>query len=83
MGLIGRESTEESWNTFIAKWTMFKEGTDLSPRDVVRQLFQCCDDELGEAIIKGHSSSINSSETELMQVIKQLAVIHVCGRTEV
>ena len=74
---IGRDSSEETWNMFIAKWQMFKDGTQLSQSDTVRQLFQCCDDELGDAIIKGHSAAINSSETELMRVIKQLAVTPV------
>lgn len=74
---IGKDCTEEVWNTFTQKWTMFKESTELSSAETLRQLFQCCDDELGDALLKGHSQAINSNEEELMKTIKLLAVVPV------
>ena len=74
---IGKDSSEEVWNTFLTRWTMFKDSTQLSDSETLRQLFQCCDEELGDAILKGHSDAVKSSETELMRIIKQLAVIPV------
>lgn len=74
---IGKESSEEVWNMFVTKWTMFKESTQLSDEETLRQLFQCCEEELGDAILKGQSNVVKTSEEELLAVIKQLAVIPV------
>jgi len=41
------------------------------------QLYQCCDEDLGDAVQKGHADLVNLSEQELFSMIKQLAVIHV------
>ena len=42
-----------------------------------RQLYQCCEKDLGDAILKGHTDIVNLSEQELLAMIKQLAVIPV------
>ena len=70
-------SSEETWNSFMTRWTMFKRGTTLTDDEKVRHLFQCCEEELGDAVLKGHPTSISGSEEELLAVIKQLAVIPV------
>ena len=75
---IGKESSEEVWNIFESKWKMFKENTKMSGSEVRHQLYQCCDEELGDAILKGHPNIVDThSENELMLVIKQSAVIPV------
>ena len=56
---------------------MFKEITELSKPKELRQLYQCCDENLGDTISKEYADFLNSSEQELIRVIKQLAVIHV------
>ena len=72
---IGRDFNEEVWNTFLQKWTMFKDSTEMSKSEKRRQLYQCCDEDLGDAILKGHADVVNLSERELLSMIKQLAVI--------
>ena len=42
-----------------------------------RQLYQCCEEDLGDAILKGHTDIVYLSEQELLGMIKQLAVIPV------
>ena len=49
---ISYGSSEETWNTIIAHWSMFKRGTQLTPDETMQQLFQCCDDDLGNAILR-------------------------------
>ena len=54
---------------------MFKWGTILTDDKEVRHLFHCCDDELGDAVLKGHPPAVLGTEDNLLVVIKQLAVI--------
>ena len=44
----------------------------------LRQQYQCCDEELWNAILKGHAdNSLNNNEQQLLRVIKRLVVIPV------
>ncbi len=74
---IAGGSTEETWNTFSARWTMFKNGHELTDVEKVQHLFQCCDEELGDTIIKGHPNAASGTEQELLAIVKKLAVIPV------
>ena len=70
-------SSEETWNTFSTRWTMFKRGTNLSPDEVVYQLFQCCDEHLGDVILRCNPAAVEGDELTLFAVIKSLAVVPV------
>ena len=74
---IGRGSSEESWNSFTTRWTLFKRGTELSNAETVQHLFQCCDDDLGDAVLKSSPDAVNGTENNLLAAIKQLAVVPV------
>ena len=75
---ISGGSTEEVWNAFRARWDLFKNGTQLTLNETTQQLFQCCDDALGNDLIRGNSNIVtNSTEQELLDAIKKLAVIPV------
>ena len=49
---IGRDCNEEVWNTFLQKWTMFVDITEISESEKLHQLYQCCGEDLGDAILK-------------------------------
>eukprot|EP00111_Clytia_hemisphaerica_P011054 TCONS_00032366-protein len=74
---ISSESTEETWNAFKARWTLFKRGTQLTPQDVTQQLFQCCDEALGNNLLRGDPNIVSKTEDEVLKAIKHLAVIPV------
>ena len=74
---ISRGSSEEVWNSFTTRWSLFKRGTYLSTGETVQHLFQCCDDELGDSILKGNPNVVNGTEDVLLAAIKQLAVVPV------
>ena len=74
---ISAGSSEETWNTFSTRWTMFKRSTALTGAESVEQLFHCCDEDLGDSILKGHPNAVTSTEDNLIKVIKQMAVIPV------
>ena len=70
-------SSEETWNTFSTRWTMFKRSNNLSPDEVVEQLFHCCDEHLGDAILRINPAAVEGDEATLFAVIKSLAVVPV------
>ena len=45
--IISGGSSEEIWNAFHARWSLFENGTQLAPNEITQQLFQCCGDALG------------------------------------
>ena len=83
---IADGSSEEVWNAFKTRWTMFKGGTQLTAEETLQQLFECCEKTLGDAILKGYPNPLQGTEQDLMDAIKKLAVIpvsRVVRRTEV
>ena len=74
---ISTGSSEETWNTFNTRWTMFKRGIALTAINTVQQLFQCCDDDLGDAILRGNPTAAEGTESQLLAAIKQMAVIPI------
>ena len=74
---ISTGSSEETWSTFETRWTMFKRSTALTGAESVEQLFHCCDEDLGDSILKGHPDAVTSTEDHLIKIIKQMAVIPV------
>ena len=75
---ISRGSTEETWNAFSARWRMFKQGTSLPVGETCQQLFQCCDEELGDDILRNANTDIiRFNENDLLKLIKRLAVTPV------
>ena len=56
---------------------MFKRSNNLSPEEVVEQLFHCCDEHLGDAILRCNPAAVEGDETILFAVIKSLAVVPI------
>ena len=72
--------SEETWNTFSARWQLFKQGNTLAPAEVTQQLFGCCDESLGDDILRGGNINIaTAAEDTLLALIKRLAIIPVAG----
>ena len=44
---------------------MFKDNTEMIVAEKRRQLYQCCEEHLGDVILKGHTDIVNLSEREL------------------
>ena len=74
---ISDGSSEETWIAFKIRWDMFTRGTDLIEDEKVQHLFQCCDESLGDAILKGHHTAVLGDETSLLVLIMKLAVVPV------
>ena len=74
---VTQGSTEENWNAFLARWDMFKRGTRLTAGETVQQLFQSCDGDLGDNILRSNPDATRGTEDELIAAIKRLAVTPV------
>ena len=70
-------SDEETWNTFLTRWTMFKRNRKVKGTACVEQLFYCCEEDLGDSILRGHPNAVTGTEANLMKLIKKMAVIPV------
>ena len=79
---ISAGSSEEVWSTFNARWGMFKSSTGLVGPESVQQLFHCCDEDLGNAILQGHPDAVSRDEDFLLSKIKLMAVtpVAICVR---
>ena len=60
---------------FWKKWKIFKDSMEVLESEKLRQLYQCCNEDLGEAILKGHANIVKFSKQKLLCMIKQLSVI--------
>ena len=68
---------EESWNSFLVLWSLYKTGAGLSASDCSLQLIYCCDQELTEQVIRADPEIMNKSENEQLEAIRRLAVVPV------
>ena len=74
---IASGSSEETWNTFSTRWTMFKRSVSLTTNESVHQLFQCCETDLGDVLLRANPHIADGTESQLLAAIKQMAVVPV------
>ena len=65
---ISAGSDEETWNTFLTRWTMFKRNRKVKGTACVEQLFYCCEEDLGDSILRGHPNAVTGTEANLMKL---------------
>jgi len=76
---ITKDTTEEDWNTFVKKWKLFKNGTDIPATHMTTHLWQCCDPDLEAELFKDVQDIARTTEAELLDSIKKLAVITIAA----
>ena len=72
---LTRGTTEEEWNTFVKRWNLFKQGTDIPNGQVATQLWQCCEADLENDLFKDIDDIRTVDEANLLAAMKRLAVI--------
>ena len=73
--VLSRGTTEEEWSTFLKRWKLFKQGTDIPREQLTTQLWQCCEKDLEDDLFKDIDDVREISEEDLLSSIKRLAVI--------
>ena len=49
---INQGSSEEVWMNYLRRWDLFKKCTTMTESEITGQLFLCCDEELGNHLLK-------------------------------
>lgn len=74
---IGSDVSEEEWNNFSRRWNLFRRCTDMQPAEITAQLFLCCEEDLGDQLLKEDPTAADGTHETLFNAIKRLAVIPV------
>ena len=59
---IGKDFNEKGQNIFAQKWTVFTNSTEMTEAESHCELYQCCEEDLGDVFLKGHADVVNISE---------------------
>ena len=62
------------WEVFSAKWRSFKLAANITSDKVIHQLLGCLDNDLGALVYNEHAAPETLKESELLDLIKQVAV---------
>ena len=46
----------------MQKWTVFTNSTEMTKAESHCELYQCCEEDLGDVFLKGHADVVNISE---------------------
>ena len=72
---------EDDWEAFKRRWKLFKNGTDVSPTQVVPQLIACCESDLESALFREDAELSDKTEDQVLEAIRKLAVLKVALTT--
>ena len=61
----------------VRRWNVFHEGSGISECAKPSQLFQCAENELGDALLKSDPSITSRSVDEILRAMRSMAVIPV------
>ena len=72
---ISSGCSEEAWNMFLTRCKNYKRTSCIPHTIAAGELFECCEADLGDDIIKQNSELLEGGESALLEAIKKLAVI--------
>ena len=64
--VISTGGTIEDWQYFQTRWNDYKEATNISGRDKIIQLLECCDSDLRKALSRAAGGSLTGSTEEVV-----------------
>ena len=68
---------EESWNSFLIQWKIYKSSAGLSSSESKLQLIYCCEQSLLEHVLRSDPDITGKNEPEQLSSIRKLCVIPV------
>ena len=72
---ISAAGSSEDWSYFLTRWGDYVAATNVTGKDKVIQLLECCDEQLRKDLTRNAGGSLtNSTAEEVMEAIKKLAV---------
>ena len=72
---ISAAGSSEDWSYFLTRWSDYVAATNVTGKDKVIQLLECCDEQLRKNLTRNAGGSLtNKTADEVMEAIKKLAV---------
>lgn len=72
---ISAAGSSEDWSYFLLRWGNYVTATNITGRDKVIQLLECCDEQLRTDLTRNAGGSLtDKTADEVMEAIKKLAV---------
>ena len=72
--VIKASGTEEEWQYFLQRWSIYKQATKLVGGDVIFQLLETCDESLRRDLTRAHGELVGEPEDTVLGHIKRFAV---------
>ena len=60
--MVEQGISEEKWEGFLIKWDMFKSGSGIVAGSANAPLFDCCESQLGEDLLKYKADIIKATQ---------------------
>ena len=72
---ISAAGSSEDWSYFLTRWGDYVSATNVTGKDKVIQLLECCDEQLRKDLTRNAGGSLtDKTAAEVMEAIKKLAV---------
>lgn len=69
------ETTSEGWTYFTTRWNEYKAATQITGRDIIVQLLECCEEQLRKDLTRSTVGQLtDKTEADILAAIKTLAV---------
>lgn len=75
---LSRISTEEEWHTFLRRWDLFKQGTNIPRGQISNQLWQCFYEDFEDDLFQDITSVSDTDQHALLAVISTAASVRNC-----
>ena len=74
---VSQGMLEESWNSFLIQWRIYKLSAVLTDEESKLQLIYCCDQDLLEHILRSDPDITSKNEADQLKSIRKLCVVPV------
>ena len=75
---LSRISTEEEWHTFLRRWDLFKQGTNIPRGQISNQLWQCFYEDFEDDLFQDITNVSDTDQHALLAVISTAASVWNC-----
>lgn len=75
---LSRISTEEEWHTFLRRWDLFKQGTNIPRGQISNQLWQCFYEDFEDDLFQDITNVSDTDQHALLAVISTAASVRNC-----
>ena len=75
---LSRISTEEEWHTFLRRWDLFKQGTNIPRGQISNQLWQCFYEDFEDDLFQDITNVSDTDQHALLAVISTTASVRNC-----